>query len=219
MHIYLISGLGADERLFQHMEFPEDTTVHYLPWVSPVSKKESLQSYCKRLMWKMDTGRPHIIIGISFGGMVAQELARLTNPLKVILIASIKQHIELPPYFKVMKLLNIWHLPPKAIKSLAKGGQRIFGQHGKEAYIMFADMVDKTPDPFVPWAIRQVLTWQNTDIHPNLIQLHGTIDKMFPAKFIQGEYISIEGATHAMTLFKPNEVNSILAEQFSSIER
>ena len=215
MNIYLISGLGADERLFQYLKFPEDANVEYLEWVNPVNKSESLQAYCQRMTWRMEVGQPHIIIGISFGGIVAQELAKITNPSKVILIASIKHHMELPPYFKAMKSVGLhWILGPKLIKSTTILAKKVFGVGGREATEIFSDMVHKTPDLFIPWAIEKVLQWQKTEITPNLVHIHGTNDLMFPHKYLQPGYTAIQDGTHAMSITMHKEVSQALSEHF-----
>src|SRR5205807_1282131 len=66
--ILLLSGMGADERLFapQRAAFPN---LRVPAWIDPVPS-ESLRSYAARLGRRVDLGRPCLVGGASFGGIV-----------------------------------------------------------------------------------------------------------------------------------------------------
>lgn len=85
--IYLISGLGADERMFQRLNFYNFEPV-YLQWISP-KKNESISDYAARLKSQITEEKP-IIIGLSLGGMMAVEISKQIKTEKVVLISSIK---------------------------------------------------------------------------------------------------------------------------------
>ena len=72
-HIYCISGLGADERVFSKFQFPEHE-LHFIKWIIP-EKKESIQSYAQKLIGQVQDDYP-ILIGLSFGGMMCIEMAK-----------------------------------------------------------------------------------------------------------------------------------------------
>ncbi|MFT6963604.1 MAG: pimeloyl-ACP methyl ester carboxylesterase [Flammeovirgaceae bacterium] len=211
--LHLFSGLGADRRLYQYLKFPDYCNVNYIDWLSPIKKNETLYNYCQRLAWSIDSGRPHSIMGISFGGIIAKEMAKITNPEKIILISSIKQPSEFPPYFKAMKPIGLHNLfAPKFLKGFAKFAKRAFGVKNDEGSKLFADMVDKTPDDFFPWAITQMLEWTNAEIPENLVHLHGTNDIIFPHKYIK-DFIPIEKGSHAMTMEFPDQITTILTKE------
>ena len=71
--IYLISGLGADERAFQHLDLRAYDVI-YIAWIEAL-KKETLAHYAGRLLAQVSTKKP-ILIGLSFGGMIAIEMAK-----------------------------------------------------------------------------------------------------------------------------------------------
>ncbi len=204
--LYLLSGLGADSRLYMYLKFPNYCNIKHIGWVNPIKKDETLYDYCQRLAWNIDSGRPHIIMGISFGGIIAKELSRITNPEKVILISSIKQPSEFPPYLKAFKPIGLHNLlAPKFMKSFAKFSKRAFGVKNSEGAKLFADMVDKTPDGFFPWAIMQMLDWTDAEIPENLVHIHGTNDVIFPHKYIK-DFIPIAGGSpcHDHGVPRPN---------------
>ncbi len=66
-HIYCISGFGADERLFSKFFLP-GYQIHFVKWIIP-EKKESINSYAKKLIAQIDHPNP-ILIGVTFGSMI-----------------------------------------------------------------------------------------------------------------------------------------------------
>src|ERR1700758_372822 len=92
--IYLIPGVGANDKIFQNLDLSGYEVVH-LKWPRH-RKNETIQSYVKRLVPQIKTDTQPVLIGLSFGGIVAIELAKLINPFKTILISSIKTYHERP---------------------------------------------------------------------------------------------------------------------------
>lgn len=68
--IYLVSGLGADERVFVNIKIPHSEIIH-LRWEIPL-RNESISNYAKRLINQIDLTHNVILIGVSFGGLIAQ---------------------------------------------------------------------------------------------------------------------------------------------------
>jgi len=51
---------------------------------------ESLESYAKRLSEHIPKNDEVVLIGVSFGGIIVQEIHKLVNTKKVIIISSVK---------------------------------------------------------------------------------------------------------------------------------
>ena len=98
-HIYLFSGLGADERVFQKLDFSNLQTT-FIEWIEPL-KNEGVENYVKRIIPQIKHPNP-ILIGLSFGGLIAIEVAKEITTEKVILIASAKNNKEIPFYFRLL---------------------------------------------------------------------------------------------------------------------
>ncbi|WP_276373085.1 alpha/beta hydrolase [Chryseolinea sp. H1M3-3] len=97
--VFLLSGLGADKRVFDFLDL-EDFSVEHVVWVKPLSK-ESMADYAKRLLPQI-TGEKPILVGVSFGGMIAIEIAKLISVEKVIQISSAQSSAAIPSFLKVM---------------------------------------------------------------------------------------------------------------------
>ncbi len=76
--LILLSGMAADARLFalQQADFPGLVVPD---WIEP-RPKEPLPAYAARLARLVDPGRPCLVGGASFGGLVALELAPTCKP-------------------------------------------------------------------------------------------------------------------------------------------
>ncbi|MFZ1934503.1 MAG: thioesterase domain-containing protein, partial [Thermoguttaceae bacterium] len=80
LQLILLPGLGADHRLLepQRAAFPQ---LIVPPWIPP-RKHESLPQYAERMA--QTVAPPHdvplVLGGVSFGGMLAYEMARWLKP-------------------------------------------------------------------------------------------------------------------------------------------
>lgn len=59
MKIYTISGLGADQRVFQELKL--DYELVPLNWISPI-RNESIQSYASRLAENIDVTEEYMVL-------------------------------------------------------------------------------------------------------------------------------------------------------------
>lgn len=63
--LFLIPGLGADERLFQHLKL-DDYQVLPIKWIAP-HPKDSLSSYAKKLVEHYHIDKGSTVLGVSLG--------------------------------------------------------------------------------------------------------------------------------------------------------
>src|SRR5687768_12603951 len=95
--VYFISGLGADERAFSFLDLGFCEPV-FIPWVRPL-EGETVPAYAVRLKERIPEDFP-IIVGLSFGGMVAVEIGKAFPCKKIVLLSSAKTQKEIPFYLK-----------------------------------------------------------------------------------------------------------------------
>ena len=82
MTIYLLPGMGCDARLFERLQLNGFEVVN-LEWPS-FGPRDTLENIAGRMAAEVRSTEPHMLVGVSMGGMVAQELALFTKPLKVV---------------------------------------------------------------------------------------------------------------------------------------
>lgn len=203
-------GMAASPTIFERIQLPEDSfEMHLLEWEIP-NPGESLKAYAQRIAQKVEHENP-ILVGVSFGGILVQEMKSFLNPSKVIIISSVKSNTEFPRRFKVAKTTKAYKLIPtqlfENIESLVKFsfGSSIVKQR-LALYEKFLAVRDKR---YLDWAIEQIINWDRKEIDEEIIHIHGDADEVFPPKYIK-EFIPVKGGTHIMILTKYRWLNDNL---------
>jgi pimeloyl-ACP methyl ester carboxylesterase len=211
LNIYLISGLGADRTVFRNLRFSEAAKIHYLDWIPP-KPNESLRGYALRLAEAIDTSAPFNLIGLSFGGMLATEIANTLQSQKTILISSIPTKRELPWHFHLFGRLGINKIIPAVKpKRVPRFISSVFGVESKADALFFQQLLNNTDLRFTKWAMNSILKWDRIESPAGLIRIHGDKDKVLPMVHGKVDYI-IKGAGHFMVFNRADEISKILAE-------
>ena len=210
IHVYFMPGMAASPSIFERIQLPSDTfEMHLLEWLLP-EKEETIEAYAQRVA--KDIKHDNVILmGVSFGGILVQEMKAFVNPKKVIIISSVKSNKELPRKMKVAKTTKAYKLIPtqlfENIDMLTKFtfGSSIIKQRLK-LYEKFLSVRDKH---YLDWAIEQIINWKRTEIDSEVIHIHGDADEVFPIKYIQNPIV-VKGGTHIMILTKYRWLNDNL---------
>ena len=80
-----------------------------MEWIDPFPN-ETIEAYAKRLSEGIDQNQPFVLIGLSFGGMVAVEIAKITLPVCTIQISSVDHRDELPKLYRFIGKTGITRL-------------------------------------------------------------------------------------------------------------
>ena len=206
--IYFVSGLGADKRVFRWLQADDYSPVH-IEWISPW-KGEPIEDYARRLTEQIEDENP-IIVGLSFGGMIAVEMAKQISTEKVILISSVKDKLEIPFYFKLFRWLPLHRVFP--FKSLLFAfywlAYWLFAPEGSDQKKLLKTVLIETDPHFLKWALHKVVVWQNQEVPENLVHLHGKRDRIFPYRFVNPDH-SVDNSGHLMVMNRAEEISSLL---------
>jgi pimeloyl-ACP methyl ester carboxylesterase len=206
-HIYIFSGLGADDRVFRYLDFI-DFEVTFIKWIKPYIN-EDIENYAKRLTTQISTRNP-VLIGLSFGGIMAMEVAKYLKTEKIILLASAKTYKEIPFYYRWVGHLKLHKiLPAKLLKQHSFLSNWFFGIKEKEDKAMFSEILKDLDGDFLKWAIDKIVCWKNQIIHPNIIHIHGGKDRILPLRFAEADFIIKDGG-HFMIVTHAKELTEIL---------
>ena len=210
--IYFVPGLAASKQIFEHIFLPEDKfDVKYIEWILPLSIDETIESYAKR-MCEFITHENPILIGVSFGGVMVQEMSKIISAQKVILISSIKSKHELPTRLRIAQKTKAYKLfPTKIIENIEKYEAIFFNDYLKKRNELYKKYLSVRNASYLQWAIYNVLHWQQEEVLENVIHIHGDKDEIFPIKYIQN-YTNIKNGTHVMVLDKAKSISKILME-------
>ena len=205
--VYVFSGLGADERVFHKIDF-KGYDAHFIQWITPL-KNESIEAYALRLTAQIKMMNP-ILVGLSFGGMMAVEVAKHICTEKIIIISSAKNSKEIPFYFRLAGKLGLPKIiPSTALIKINVFTNWFFSNRTAEDKKMLSAILHDTEPVFLKWAIHAIANWQNTTIHQNLHHIHGDADRILPFKFVSCDE-TIKGGAHLMIVSKATEVNKLL---------
>lgn len=212
--LYLFSGLGADHRTFQRLNL-SDFEVTHIQWLEPIPG-ETIGQYADRLLPQINKPRP-VLIGLSFGGLVSIEVAKKIPTGRVILISSIKTRKEIPFYLRWIGLCRVHKLIPVSfLRRTNLLTYWFFGVQAPSDKKLLKQIIKDTDSTFVKWAIDQLLRWRNETIPSDLYHIHGSKDRLLPAKYIKG-YSNVSGGGHWMVMDKAEEVNRQLFQMIEGV--
>jgi pimeloyl-ACP methyl ester carboxylesterase len=207
--VYFMPGLAASPAIFERIALPEATfeTV-LLEWEIPLDK-ENLTDYAKRMTQKITHKNP-VLIGVSFGGILVQEMKKYIEVRKTIIISSVKSNLEFPRRMKMAKSTKAYKLIPLNlllnIENLAKFS---FGKKINQRIELYEKFLSVRDKHYLDWAIEQVVLWDRTVVDEKVIHIHGDADDVFPIKYITN-CIVVKGGTHIMILNKFKWLNENL---------
>ena len=208
--IYFMPGLAASSTIFENIKLPEEQfEMCFLEWFLP-NDLESIESYALRMTEKITHENP-VLIGVSFGGILVQEMAKLINTRKVIIISSVKSNTEFPPRLKIARATKAYKLiPTHLLTDIEKLVNYAFGDNivskRLKLYERYLSVRDKK---YLDWAIEKTLNWSQQKPNEAVIHIHGDADEVFPIKYIQ-KCIVVKGGTHIMIINKFKWLNENL---------
>ncbi|WP_045473259.1 hypothetical protein [Winogradskyella sp. PG-2] len=214
-HVYLMPGMAANPTIFEHIKLPESSyKIHWLEWQIPV-KNESLSDYAKR-MCQFITHDNIVLLGVSFGGMLVQEMSEFLNLKKLFVISSVKSHHELPKRLKLLKITKAYHiLPTQLVSNIDLLAKYAFGETIKKRVDLYKRYLSVSDKRYLDWAIKQVVCWDQEEPNPEAIYIHGDKDIVFPHS-CEGDCIVLKGGTHIMVINKYKWFNENLPKLIES---
>jgi len=203
--IYLLSGLGADQRVFDYLDL-SDYKVNHINWITPLTH-ESISQYATRLLEQIHTSHP-VLVGVSFGGMMAIEIGKLISVKQIILISSAQTRSDLPFYYRIAGGLGLNKLiPAPLLKNANAFTYWFFGAATEEEKELLKAIIKDTDIVFLKWAIHQIVNWKNEAVLNHVSSIHGTSDWLLPNK---GPDFKIRDGGHLMIVNKAIEINGLL---------
>lgn len=211
IHVYLMPGMAADPAIFENILLPQDRFVlHHLQWEMP-HNDESLKDYAKR-MSKFIKHENAVLIGVSFGGVIVQEMARFLELKRLIIISSVKCRDELPPRMKFASRTGLFKLIPTSLADYVEYFEKIaVGDFLKKRARLYKQYISITDKKYLDWAIKNMVTWKCEKPEERIIHIHGDRDEVFPIRNIKNAIV-VKGGTHIMIINRFRWFNENLPE-------
>jgi pimeloyl-ACP methyl ester carboxylesterase len=210
IHVYFMPGMAASPTIFERIQLPTDLfEMHLLEWILP-ENEETLEHYAKRMALNIKHDKA-ILVGVSFGGILVQEMKQFLNVRKVIIISSVKSNVELPRRMKIAKKTKAYKLiPTKLLENIEVFAKFSFGSSiVKQRIVLYEKFLSVRDKSYLDWAIENIINWKRTEVDSKIIHIHGDADEVFPIKYIKN-CIFVEGGTHIMILTKYKWLNDNL---------
>jgi|SRR5690554_266443 len=211
--VYFIPGMAAGPEIFDHIQLPEDQyTIEILEWMIP-KKEESLKDYAQRMANRVTAPNP-ILVGVSFGGIVAQEMDAFLDLKKLIIISSVKVRKELPKRMKVAGSTKLYKLIPTGLVLSAEDLTKFsVGPRTKKKLKLYQKYLHVRDEQYLDWSIEKIVTWDRQEAVPGIVHIQGDKDPVFPIKYIK-DCLVIPNGTHIMILNRASEISKLLLQVF-----
>ncbi len=201
-------GMAASPKIFEFLDLQSPFEMHLLSWFSP-KQNESLNSYAKRMCDRVNHKNP-ILLGVSFGGVLVQEMAKHIRVRNTIIISSIKNNTELPFPMKMAQKTNAHRLlPTKWINNIDHLALFAFGTGIKKRIALYQRYLSDRNPEYLNWAIDCLVHWDQKKTPKDLIHIHGISDTVFPIRNLLEPFIKIKGG-HAIIITQANWFNDEL---------
>ncbi|MCM8570784.1 alpha/beta hydrolase [Gramella jeungdoensis] len=211
IHVYFMPGMATDRAIFENISLPSDRfKIHYLEWEIP-EKNESLEDYVQRMLKYVKHEEP-VLIGVSFGGVIVQEMAKFLKLKRLIIVSSVKCTDELPPRMKFASKTGLFKLIPTRLADFVDYFEKIaVGDFLKKRARLYKQFISIRDTRYLNWAIRNMVNWKCDKPDEKVIHIHGDKDEVFPIKNIRNAII-VKGGTHIMIINRFRWFNEYLPE-------
>ena len=172
-------------------------------------KNESIKDYALKFSKKIK-GNNIVLIGVSFGGILVQEISKIIKCSKVIIISSVKSNKELPLMMQIGKKTKAYKFfNVNWINDFESLALFVFGPIVRNRIELYRKYLSVRDENYLKWSIHQIVNWDQKNPLKDIIHIHGNIDLVFPSIYIK-KAIFVSGGTHAMILRKASWLNKNL---------
>jgi pimeloyl-ACP methyl ester carboxylesterase len=203
-------GMSANSLIFEKIKFPQNFSLHYLEWIDPYIY-ESLEDYAIRFS-KLIIHKNPVLIGVSFGGILVQEVSKIIKVSKLVIISSVKSNSELPTHMKFGKATKSYKLlPVKWLNDFESLISFVLGPKVKRRVELYRKYLSVRDENYLNWSIREMIEWKQSEPIKNIIHIHGSKDLILPPIFLK-DYIELPLGDHAMILKRADWINNKVPE-------
>ena len=209
IHVYLMPGMAANPTIFEYIKLPkEQFKIHWLEWILP-KKDESLTNYANR-MTEQVKHENIVLLGVSFGGVLVQEMNKYLTVRKLIVVSSVINKHQLPKRMKIVKSTKAYNfIPTQLLGNIDLLAKYAFGEFIKKRINLYKKYLSVNDARYLSWAIKHMVCWEQEKSLPGVIQIHGEKDGVF-TNSCDENCIVVKGGTHIMIINKHKWFNKNL---------
>lgn len=206
--IYCISGLGADHSVFLRLQIPGYQLIP-VQWLQPI-QGESLGAYALRMRNQIDDKEP-IVLGLSFGGLIAQAIAKQSPVNHLLLLSTAKSLRAIRSNLLFFKYLPIYKwMPGQLLKWIFLKNIWVFGPLSKRNQTALRQMIASFDAHFFRWSFDAIFNFKPIDSKSvKTTHIHGSKDWLFPIEQAHADFVVMD-AGHLMVLTHARRVSGLL---------
>ncbi len=207
-HIYFIPGMGTTKDVFKHIDLKVEN-IHFLEYPEP-KKEDSLKAYSTRMAEGISDENENILIGMSMGGFIAQEISLVKKVDKLILLSSYTEGQDWQMMLELVKKFNLTELMiDRAFKDIVLAALNLMPGYSKSEKQFFLKMAKLFSAKYYTFAAKKLVNWKPVKLKCPVVKIHGTKDELFPINKVNADY-SVEGGGHLMIVNYYKEINEYL---------
>jgi pimeloyl-ACP methyl ester carboxylesterase len=203
--------MGGDSRLFRLIRIPEVEIV--TPDHTEPAQGEALTQYASRIADLLNIQAADVVGGVSFGGMLAGEIARQRPVAGLILLGSCLRPARLPWSYRWVEMLG--RFIPDFVLGFRSWRPLVrwrFAPLSRDAETCLIEMAASYPTAQIRAFARMVISWAGIDnVACPVLSVHGDYDRIIPVKCAEPDLI-LKDAGHAFTLTHADDTISAIRE-------
>ena len=218
MNVYFISGFCTSCSIYSNVPLPPRFNKIYLDWLEP-EPDEPLVAYAKRLTAPVDTTKPFALVGLSFGGMVAQVALQWLKPEQVIIISSVTSHRRIPALYRATGRLRLYKTVTRGMVNTFRPVVDWFigAKRNPEELAMLHKTVRQLSPRLLRWSMEQVtLRWKQDKPLQRPYHIHGANDRLLPVGSMKPDVL-IKGGSHFMIVSHGKEIGDLIAKRLGEV--
>ncbi len=208
-HVYFMPGMAANSSIFEFIQLPTDQfETHLLEWSIP-SKGMDIVAYAKQ-MSELIVHKNPVLIGVSLGGILVQEIAKIISVGKVIIVSSVKSKHELPKRMLFARYTNIHKLLPTGlVTNVELLTKYAFGETVTKRLALYEKYLSIRDKSYIDWCIHELVNWKQIEPRTGLVHIQGDKDAVFPIANIKN-CLTVKNGTHTMIIHRAKWFNEHL---------
>lgn len=211
MNFHLIPGIGGTADMFRdyHFPFPARKPEYFKPPFPQCTFAE----YAGLFIARHGIQPGDALVGMSLGGLLACEISKQVPIRKLVLVSSGTRAEHIHPLLRRASVLA--PCVPFRLLQRAAIPTGVFGAVRRRTLVMF-----KASDPdFLTWGCVHAPRWDGLEHHPNLTQIHGAWDLVFPPRLQRGRiHHLIPRGGHITLLRQHREINALLVKLLTACQ-
>lgn len=219
MRFFLITGFGLDKRAFSLLDLPEDK-FKFFDLIPPL-KGETLKTYALRMGREIGVGPDDVVGGVSFGGMMALEIAKAVKTRGVVIIASTThpRHIRkrfllfshISPYVPDALVHRIFRLVPWVLKR-----QNMLTPEGQT---LLNDIMTAFPPAWLRSMPPMIRKWEGCQPAAPFRRMHSEGDWLIRLDGDPKDLTVVKGKNHLITVSHPEAVRKFLLDTWEEFSK